>query len=86
MRSNTFGSLRTACICKDHPELWKDQMEWNEKKWMTSQLTDDGSRSSLEDVSVKRSADVGPGYHRMVLLLNMKLTATKKGKKLKETI
>ena len=53
---------------------------------MTSQLTDDGSRSSLEDVSVKRSADVGPGYHRMVLLLKMKLTATKKGKKLKETI
>lgn len=25
MRSNVFGSLRTACICKDHPELWKDQ-------------------------------------------------------------
>ena len=85
MRSDTFGSLRTACICKDHPELRKDQMEWK-KKWMTSQLTDDGSRSSLEDVSVKRSADVGPGYHRVVLLLNMKLAATKKGKKLKETI
>ena len=28
-------------------------------KLLTSQLTDDGSRSSLQDVSVKRSADVG---------------------------
>lgn len=50
---------------------------------MTSQLTDDGSRSSLQDVSVKRSVDVGPGHHLVVLQLKMKLPATKKGKNLR---
>lgn len=49
-------------------------------KLMTSQLTDDGSRSSLQDVSAKRSADVGSDRHRMVL---KKLAATKKGKNLR---
>ena len=52
-------------------------------KLMTSQLTDDGSESSLQDVSAMRSADVGSDHHRMVVELKMRLAATKKGKNLR---
>lgn len=48
-------------------------------KLMTSQLTDDGSRSSLQDVSAKRRADVGSDHHRMVVEPKMKLAASTKG-------
>ena len=51
-------------------------------KLMTSQLTDDGSRISLQDVSAKRSADVGSAHHRMVVELKMKLAR----KELKDNI
>lgn len=66
-----------------HKTLWSLPDARTENQTDDLAVIDDGSRSSLQDVSVKRSADVGPSHHRMVLQLTMKLAASKKGKNLR---
>ena len=64
---------------KPHKLTWRSP-DGTSKNQITHEAINRTRRGSLQDIRVKRSADVGSGHHLVVAEVKMKLLATKKPK------